>query len=84
MTVSVCVGSSCHLKGSRQVIDRLRELLSGYGLTDSIELEAALCMDNCMNGVCVTVDGKPYSLSPDTTEEFFRTELLARAAGSDS
>ena len=79
MTVSVCVGSSCHLKGSRQIIDRMRELISEYGLMEIIELKPALCMDNCMNGVSVTLDGRPYSLSPEGVEDFFKTELLPYA-----
>ncbi len=79
MTVSVCVGSSCHLKGSRQIIDRLQELISEHGLTGSVELKAVLCMENCMNGVCVTLDGKMFSLSPENVEAFFNAELLRNA-----
>ncbi len=81
MTVSVCVGSSCHLKGSRQIIDRLQALIAEYGIKDSVELKASLCMDNCMNGVSVTLNGRLFSLTPDNTQAFFETELLPLAGG---
>ena len=28
MKVTVCIGSSCHIKGSRQVVERLQELVA--------------------------------------------------------
>ena len=76
VTISVCVGSSCHLKGSRQIIERLQFLITEHGLTDGVELKASLCMDNCMNGVCVTLDDTLYSLMPEDVEAFFKAKLL--------
>lgn len=74
----VCIGSSCHLKGSRQVVEQLQALVARYNLRDRIELSGTFCMGNCQNGVCVTFDGKPFSLSPDTVDSFFTTEVLPR------
>ncbi len=76
MKITVCIGSSCHLKGSRQVVEGLQKLIADNGLKDSVELAGTFCMGNCQQGVCVTVGEKLYSLSPDTTEEFFNTEIL--------
>lgn len=79
MKVTVCIGSSCHLKGSRRVVEGLQGLISENGLKDKVELGGTFCMNNCQNGVCVTVDDKSFSVSPDTVEEFFKTEILARS-----
>jgi NADH:ubiquinone oxidoreductase subunit E len=76
MTISVCVGSSCHIKGSKQIIDRLRQLTSEYGLTEKIEIIGVLCMDNCMDGACVKVGERIYKLTQDTAEEFFKQVVL--------
>lgn len=76
MKVTICIGSSCHLKGSRQIVERLQALVKEHQLEDKIELAGTFCMGNCVNGVSVTVDGKLCSLSPETTEEFFRREVL--------
>ena len=76
MKITICIGSSCHLKGSRQVVEKLQELVKKNNLTDKIDLAAAFCMGNCQNGVCVTMNEKMYSLSPETTEDFFNNEVL--------
>ena len=78
MKVTVCIGSSCHLKGSRKVVEELQYLITENHLKDSVELAGTFCMGNCQNGVCVTVDEKNFSLMPETTKEFFQNEVLAR------
>ena len=47
-------------------------------LEDKVELGGTFCMGDCVNGVNVTVDGEKHSVSPDTTEEFFQKEILAK------
>ena len=78
MKITVCIGSSCHLKGSRQVTEKLQELIAANGLKDNIKMSGTFCMNNCQKGVCVTVDGELFSLSPETTEDFFKNEILTR------
>lgn len=79
MKVTVCIGSSCHLKGSRQVVEQLQALIAEKNLKDQVDLSGTFCMGNCQNGVSVTVDGKLFSVSPDTARQFFETEILANA-----
>lgn len=78
MKVIICIGSSCHLKGSRQVVEKLQALVKENHLEDKVELGGTFCMGDCVNGVNVTVDGEKHSVSPDTTEEFFLKEILAK------
>ena len=78
MKVIICIGSSCHLKGSRQVVEKLQALVKENHLEDKIELGGTFCMGDCVNGVNVTVDGEKHSVSPDTAEEFFQKEILAK------
>lgn len=77
MKITVCIGSSCHLKGSRQVVEELQYLIAKHNLKDKIDLGGTFCMGNCQNGVCVTLDDKEFSLSPETTKDFFETNVLA-------
>lgn len=77
MTVSICIGSSCHIKGSNQTVARLQQLVTEHGLDDEVLLQGAFCMGQCQVGVNVTVDGVRYSVSPDTADEFFRSVILA-------
>ncbi len=78
MRVSICIGSACHLKGSREIIQKLQSLVKANNLTDQVDLNGPFCSGNCVNGVCVTIDGELFSLSPETTEEFFEKEIKGR------
>lgn len=78
MIISICVGSSCHLKGSREIILALQDLIKEHNLTDKVQLSGAFCMGNCVEGVCVKIDGKLYSVSPTTVNDFFQKEILGR------
>ena len=79
MKVTVCIGSSCHIKGSRQVVERLQHLIAQEKLGDRVELGGTFCMGKCQEGVCVTVDDRFYSVSPDTVDGFFENEIKAKA-----
>lgn len=78
MKVTVCIGSSCHIKGSRQVVEQLQHLIADNNIKEKVELGGTFCMGNCVNGVNVTLDDKLYSLSPETTKDFFDKEILAK------
>lgn len=78
MKITVCIGSSCHLKGSRQIVEELQYLIAQNNLQDVIDLGGTFCMGNCQKGVCVTLDDTFFSLTPDTTKEFFEKEVLTR------
>lgn len=78
MKITICIGSSCHLKGSRQIVEELQHLVATNGLGDKIELAGQFCMGNCQNGVCVTLDGETFSLTPETTRSFFEKDVLPR------
>lgn len=77
--IKVCVGSSCHLRGSYDVIEALKEVLKKYGVEDKVELQAGFCMGNCARGV--TVDGGGFLLhdvDASRVEEVFVTEIYPK------
>lgn len=76
--LTVCIGSSCHIKGSRQVVEQLQNLVAERGLKDKVELNGTFCMGTCQQGVCVTVDNQLFSVSPETTKEFFDANVMPR------
>lgn len=79
MKVTVCIGSSCHIKGSRHIVEQLQYLISQNDLKDKVELSGTFCMGKCQQGVCVTVDGEFFSVSPETVTDFFNENILAKA-----
>ena len=78
MKVTVCIGSSCHIKGSLQVVEELQYLIAQNGLKDKVELSGTFCMGKCQEGVCVTVDNAFFSVTPETVKDFFTNEVLAK------
>ena len=78
MKITVCIGSSCHIKGSRQVVSQLQSLISQNNLDDKVELGGTFCMGQYQKGVCVMVNDEFFSVSPDTTEVFFNESILAK------
>ena len=78
MKITVCIGSSCHIKGSRSVIEQLQYLIAENKLGDKVELGGTFCMGKCQQGVCVTIGDNFYSVTPDTVTEFFEKEVKAK------
>lgn len=75
MRITVCIGSSCHLKGSREVAEKLQQLISEGGYGDKVEFSGAFCLGHCQPGVSVSIDDATYSVTPETVEHFFETEV---------
>lgn len=56
MNVSVCIGSSCHLRGSYDIIQRFKELIAEGHLEDKVNLGAAFCLGQCTHGCTIRID----------------------------
>lgn len=80
MIITVCIGSSCHLKGSKEIVQTLEKLIAENNLQDKVTLSGSFCLGECMKGVCVKRDGELFSLTPAAAEQFFQDEVLAKFA----
>lgn len=78
MKVMICVGSTCHLCGSKKVVTRFQELAEQYKLQDKVELSGKFCMGKCGEGVNVMIDDQIFSVQPENVDDFFKTEVLAK------
>ena len=78
LKITVCIGSSCHIKGSRQVVEQLQYLIAENNVGENVELSGTFCMGKCQQGVCVTVNDEFYSVTPETVGEFFAKEVLPK------
>ena len=78
MKVTVCIGSSCHIKGSRQVVEKLQSFIEENNLGSKVELGGTFCLGNCQQGVCVMVDDAFHSVTPENVGDFFANEILAK------
>ena len=79
MVLKVCVGSSCHLRGSYDVIEEMKRLIAAHGMEGKIDLQASFCMGNCQNGVSLKADEVlVHNANKDNCEELFLTQVLPR------
>ena len=78
MKVTVCIGSSCHLTGSRKVVEELKRLISEGHLEGKVELAGTFCLGQCQRGVCVTIGDEIFSVTPETVDEFFQSEIVSK------
>ena len=56
MKVLVCIGSSCHKKGSYRVQERLKELVEENGLSNEVTFGSAFCLGHCRDGITISID----------------------------
>lgn len=78
MKITVCIGSSCHIKGSRGVVEALQALITENNLENKVELGGTFCLGHCHDGVSVEAEGKIYSVTEETVKEFFEKEILVK------
>ena len=76
--VQVCVGSSCHLKGSEAIVSLLESAIAENHIEDEVVLTGSFCIGKC-NRVGVTVqvnDDVHVGVTTENFREFFKTNVL--------
>ena len=77
--VQVCVGSSCHLKGSQDIVELLEKAVEEYHLENDVTLTGSFCIGKC-NRVGVTVqvnDDVHVGITVENFSDFFRSNILS-------
>ena len=78
LIVQICVGSSCHLKGSADIVELFEKNIEAYNLQDELVLVGSFCMGKC-NRVGVTIqvnDDVHVGITKETFKEFFEEHIL--------
>ena len=80
MIVQVCVGSSCHLKGSEEIVELFQKAVETHHLEQEITLIGSFCIGKCNRiGVTVQVDDDVYTgITRETFQEFFKEKVLEK------
>lgn len=79
MIIQICVGSSCHLKGSYEIVEMLTKMVEEYHLENEISLAGSFCIGKCnREGVTVQVDDEIcLGITKNNLKEFFNEKVLA-------
>jgi NADH:ubiquinone oxidoreductase subunit E len=79
MNIYVCVGSSCHLKGSYNIVNLMREALKDNNLEDKVNLSASFCLGKCTDGVTMKIDDEIVcGVSNDNFYSVFSEHVLKK------
>ncbi len=83
MIVMVCIGSSCHIKGSRDIVELLEKAVAEHHLSDEVTLAGSFCVGKCnREGVTVQVDDDIYTgITRENFKEFFAEHVLQSERG---
>ena len=80
MIIQICVGSSCHIKGSAEIVELLQAAVAENHLENDVTLAGSFCIGKCNRiGVTVQVDDEVYTgVTKDGFKEFFQEQVLAK------
>jgi NADH-quinone oxidoreductase subunit G len=76
--VTVCVGTSCFLRGSQDLLRDLLQQVKDGGVQDRVDLRATFCHERCDRGPTVTIAGQ---FIEHCTPAMARAALAAALAG---
>jgi NADH:ubiquinone oxidoreductase subunit E len=76
--IQVCVGSSCHLKGSQEIVEMMQNAIAEHGIEDEVVLTGSFCIGKCSRiGVTVQInDDAHVGVTKENFREFFRKNIL--------
>lgn len=80
MIIQICVGSSCHLKGSAEIVELLQKAVKDYRLEGDVTLAGSFCIGKCNRvGVTIQVDDEVYTgVTPESFPQFLRENVLGK------
>ena len=78
-TISVCIGSACHKRGSYAILNRFKALAAEKGVSEKVTVAPAFCLGECKNGVTVKVDEKLFlGMTEESAEDEFNSYVLPK------
>ena len=80
MIIQICVGSSCHLKGAPEIVERFRRGVEEHGLEQKVTLAGSFCIGACnREGVTVQIDDQVFpGITVEGFDRFFREQVLEK------
>jgi NADH:ubiquinone oxidoreductase subunit E len=83
LIIQICVGSSCHIKGSEEIVRLLQSAVEEYKLEDDVVLTGSFCIGKCnRTGVTVQINDDVYvGINKDNFKEFFNEHILGAIKG---
>ncbi|MGI6620027.1 MAG: (2Fe-2S) ferredoxin domain-containing protein [Bacillota bacterium] len=79
--IEVCVGSSCFLRGSEEVVKAFQQLIEDKCPGKAV-LKGSFCMGQCTAGVTIKIQGRQFScVTPEDVPALFEEHILPYIGG---
>ena len=79
MIIQVCVGSSCHIKGSQEIVNLFKNAIREHNLEQAVTLAGSFCLNKCSTaGVSVKINDDVLCVTKENFDVFFKKEVLKR------
>lgn len=75
LSVKICIGTSCYLKGAYNVLQYFQHEIEAKNLHDKIDITGSFCMGNCGHGVTLSINEKIYAVAPEDAPKFFKETI---------
>ena len=77
VTISVCLGSACHLKGANAVLEAFLALIEKHRAHSIVQMSGNFCQGHCTEGVVVQIDDLIVThVTRDQVHELFAKYVL--------
>lgn len=74
--LTVCIGTSCHLRGAEKVIKIFQDIIKTEGLEKKINLKGTFCMGQCSGeNVMVSIDSNIFETTPEKAASLFHSQI---------
>ncbi|MGN0819705.1 MAG: (2Fe-2S) ferredoxin domain-containing protein [Christensenellaceae bacterium] len=76
--IQICVGSSCYLKGAKDVVEMFEKEISANNLENDVVLNGSFCAGKCNRiGVTVSVNDEIHTgITKENFQQFFKDNVL--------
>ena len=83
MIIQICIGSSCHMKGARDLVEMTKDAMEKNKLEEEISLAGSFCTGKCnRTGVTIQVDDQSFTgITRESFSDFFQKEVLEKQQG---
>lgn len=81
VTISICIGSACHLRGAHSVLEAFTALLEKYKVRGRVDIEGSFCQGNCTEGVVIKINDEVITnVAKDKVHDIFTSKVLGRCS----
>lgn len=79
VTISICIGSACHLRGAQGVLNAFISLVERHGVQAVVDISGNFCKGRCTEGVVIQINDEVITnVSKEKVHDIFLAKVIGR------